>query len=191
MSNLSLIIPTYRNPQYLDLVLRSATELRGDINNSIIVILDGYVNESIDVINKYKNIQCIELSENKGMAAALNIGVSQCETEYIFVINDDQVLPQNWDNRILNLFTTNGWDTDKIVITANQVEPTGPGMYNFPVIDLGKTPETFQYDKWLELEPTLSKHELVKGGEIFPYAMAKKYYMRSEEHTSELQSPCN
>ena len=51
---ISLIIPTYRNPKYLDICLKSAVE--GQINpkgkNEIIVVVDGFVEESKDVLKK-------------------------------------------------------------------------------------------------------------------------------------------
>ena len=38
---ISLIIPTYRNPDYLDICLKSATEQQ-DNDNEIIVVIDGF-----------------------------------------------------------------------------------------------------------------------------------------------------
>ena len=54
---ISLIIPTYRNPKYLDICLRSAVGGRVNENNEIIVVVDGFVEESKEVLDKYKNIR--------------------------------------------------------------------------------------------------------------------------------------
>ena len=49
---ISLIIPTYRNPKYLDICLRSAVGGRVNENNEIIVVVDGFVEESKEVLDK-------------------------------------------------------------------------------------------------------------------------------------------
>jgi glycosyltransferase involved in cell wall biosynthesis len=43
---LTLIIPTYRNPKYLDLCLKSAVENKVNSNTEILVIVDGFFEES-------------------------------------------------------------------------------------------------------------------------------------------------
>ena len=60
----SLIIPTYRNPNYLDICLKSAIE--NQVNqNEIIVAVDGYIEESQHVLDKYKQyIQVLDLGVN-------------------------------------------------------------------------------------------------------------------------------
>ena len=50
---ISLVIPTYRNPEYLDICLRSAIE--NQVNkNEIIVAVDGFIEESQHILDKYK-----------------------------------------------------------------------------------------------------------------------------------------
>ena len=52
--SISLLIPTYRNPEYLDICLRSAIENQTH-KNEIIVAVDGYYEESKDILEKYNN----------------------------------------------------------------------------------------------------------------------------------------
>ncbi len=63
------------------------------------------------------------------------------------------------------------------VFTVNQIEPTGPGIFNFPVKDLGKTPKEFKYEEFLEYEQTIRKNQLTLDGGIFPFVISKKDYM--------------
>lgn len=179
--NVTLIIPTYRNPKYLDLCLKSAVKNRVDPNNHIIVIVDGFGFESADVLYKYEDdVFILELPENKGMQSALNMGVMQAETKYVFIINDDNVMPKNWDTRVLDAMFGQSLRSDTnrpIVLTVDQIEPTGPGMFNFPVRDFGQTVETFDYDRWLAHEVLMSEDMSVDDGHIFPFMMEKKYYM--------------
>ena len=167
---ISVIIPTYRNPKYLDLCLKSLVD--GQTNeNQIIVILDGYAEESLSVLNQYKNIEVLDLESNKGMQTAINMGVWNATSEKILVINDDNVFPPEWDLRIEAHYHPN------TIITINQIEPTGPGMFNFPVIDCGHTVETFDMDKFIQAEKETSKNLMTKDGNIFPFLINKKWFM--------------
>lgn len=177
MANITLIIPTYRNPKYLDLCLKSAVENRVDSNNHILVIVDGYFGESRMILEKYPDVLYLDLGENRGMQYALNAGVMQATTEYVFIINDDNVMPMNWDERLLLEISRLDEDDDKNVLTVDQVEPTGPGMFQFHIKDLGKTVEEFQYDEWLSYEYSRQNSMVKLDGHIFPFAMKKKWYL--------------
>lgn len=167
---ISVILPTYRNPKYLDLCLKSI--IRGQTNqNEIIVVLDGYAEESEEVINKYKGINVIAFPENKGMQHALNVGVWNATNEQIFIINDDNVFPPNWDKRLETQYSPNE------VLTVNQIEPIGPGMFHFPVMDCGQTVDTFDMEKFVDAEQHLCRNTKTPDGNIFPFLINKKWYM--------------
>lgn len=182
---ISLIIPSYRNPDYLDYMLDSCVKNKVDLDTKIIVVIDGFVNESTSVIEKYeKNVQVIELQDNVGMAKALNFGGYLAETEWLLIANDDQVMPSEWDRRLLESIKSikrkmfeNNYD-DRLVITINQVE-YDTSMYGFPVnASLGNAPKYFLYDQWIEYEKSISKKdEVTYDGEIFPFAIQKAHFM--------------
>jgi hypothetical protein len=46
---------------------------------------------------------------------------------------------------------------EKTVLTLNQIEPTGPGIFNFPVKDFGRTPKEFKYDEFIKYEVSIKK----------------------------------
>ena len=52
---ISLIIPTYRNPKYLDVCLQSAIDGQ-TTKNEIIVIVDGYVDESQHIFGLWNHL---------------------------------------------------------------------------------------------------------------------------------------
>ena len=179
---ISLIIPTYRNPSYLDICLKSAIEGQ-TTNNEIIVVVDGYVDESQTVLDRYKDkIKVLPLDENKGMQTALNLGVFNASNEKILIINDDNVLCPEWDIIASEV-------KERSVLTINQIEPTGPGIFNFPVKDLGKSPEQFDYRGFIEYEKTLRQDKLTIDGGIFPFAMYKKQYKIVGGFDTMYQSP--
>lgn len=176
---ISTIIASYRNPKYLDLCLKSITENKVLDSTEVVVVLDGFVEESQTVVDKYPGISVLPLDSNMGMQYAINVGVMQATNEYVFVINDDNVFGKEWDRILSDVIDTYRTENDeKFVFTVNQVEPTGPGMFHFPVKDLGKTVESFQYVEWLEHEQQIRKeNDITNDGHIFPYLLTKKHYL--------------
>lgn len=180
---LSLIIPTYRNPEYLDICLKSAIENQTH-KNEIIVAVDGYFEESAAVLKKYAyDIVVLDLETNKGMQTALNLAVMNATNECLVIINDDNVLSKDWDIIIEKEYHPNS------VLTINQIEPTGPGIFNFPVKDLGKHPNEFKYEEFLKYEQSLRVEKTTLDGGIFPFVISKKNYMIVGGFDTLYQSP--
>ena len=168
---ISIIIPTYRNPKFLDICLKSAIE-QSNYNNEIIVIVDGFIEESKEVLDKYKDkIKVLDLGFNMGMQSAINLGVYNANNEVIFIVNDDNVFCKNFDIVIQEELKENN------VLTLNQIEPTGPGIFDFIAKDFGRTPEDFDYDNFIEYEEFYKSNQLTPNGGIFPFAMSKKDFM--------------
>jgi len=181
---ISIIIPTYRNPAYLDLCLFSAIDQQG-FDNEIIVVVDGFIEESQEVLDKYKdNIKVLDLGENQGMQQALNLGVMNATNELILIVNDDNVFCKDYDLAVLTIS-----DKEKTVLTLNQIEPIGPGIFHFPVNNFGRNPSEFEYDEFIKYENVIKKDELTLDGGIFPFAMHKKYYMAAGGFDTMYQSP--
>ena len=180
---ISLVIPTYRNPKCLDICLRSAVEGQIRDDNEIIVVVDGYVDESEEILSKYKDsIKVLRLEQNQGMQMALNLGVMNASNENIMIINDDNVLSVGWDSIWKDV-------TEDEVITINQIEPTGPGIFNFPVKDFGRTPEEFDYDGFVNYETQINQDKFTPDGGIFPFILKKKNYMMVGGFDTMYQSP--
>ena len=182
---ISIIIPTYRNPEYLDICLKSAIEQQ-KYKNEIIVAVDGFIEESQEVLDKYKDdINVLDLGENQGMQMALNLAVMNATNEIIFVVNDDNVFCTDYDEAIHKTLL----NREKTVVTVNQIEPTGPGIFNFPVKNFGKNPKEFKYEEFIKYENELRKEEITVDGGIFPFAMYKQYYMAADGFDTMYQSP--
>ena len=183
---ISAIIPTYRNPAYLDLCLRSATENAVQDSTEIIVVVDGFVEESQAILDKYgksDKIAVLSYEKNQGMQAALNLGVANATNPYILIENDDNVFPPRWDERMCAVVHPNR------VVTYNQVEPA-PSIFNFvnrP--ELGRNAVEFRYNQWMKLEPTLAREEFTGDGRLFPFAISKRWYMAVGGFDTYYQSP--
>jgi len=188
--DLTVIIPTYRNPKYLDLCLKSATENMVQEDTKITVVVDGYPDESKDVIWKYKGIQSLILPHNTGMGNAINMGVWNADTPYVFIVNDDNVFPYEWDKRLSLLNKRIGHN----IITIDQIEPS-PSIFEFIVKDLGRSTDDFDYKAFLEFEPTVARDTgdeawyIERGGKIFPFIISKHHYMKVGGFDTFYQSP--
>ena len=180
---ISLIIPTYRNPQYLDICLKSAIE--NQVNqNEIIVAVDGFIEESTHILEKYKSdIKILDLGENRGMQTALNLAVMNATNEILCIINDDNVLSKNWDTVIEEEFKLDS------VLTINQIEPTNPSIFKFHIKNFGKNPNEFQYEDFISYEPSIRENKFTLDGGIFPFVISKKNYMIVGGFDTMYQSP--
>lgn len=166
----SVIIPSYRNPEYLDLCLHSIVSNQS-FDNEVVVVLDGYVEENQEVIEKYPMVSWLPFEENHGMQTAINFGVWNAKYDKLVIINDDNVFPEKWDIRLNEVY-----DTDTVT-TINQIEPTGPGMFAFPVVDCGTTVDTFNMDKFLQADTKFSNSKITSDGNIFPFVINRKWFM--------------
>lgn len=170
---ISVIIPTYKSPEMLDLCLKSAIEGQVD-KNQIIVVVDGFYDLNKEVLEKYaKSIEILTLEENVGLCRATNLGVYNAKYERILIVNDDNVFPQFWDKTLNYDFKPNS------VISPNQVEPT-PSMFSqFTIEDLGRDVKTFDLDKFWQFDYHVASGDKVdETGSTLPIFMSKVDYLR-------------
>ena len=82
---ISVIIPTYKEPEALDLCLTSA--IKGQTQeNQIIVVVDGFYDLNKDVLEKHKkHIELLTLPENVGLCKATNLGVYNAKSNKILM----------------------------------------------------------------------------------------------------------
>ncbi len=166
---ISVIIPTYKEPEYLDLCLKSAFE--GQVNNNeIIVVVDGFYELNKSVLDKYPRVNVLDLGSNKGLSVATNWGVYNATNDYILVVNDDNVFPLNWDIE-LEPHLSKGK-----VITPNEMEPKPSMFAQKHIKDLGTSPSEFNLEEFWEYELTLNSPP-DNTGSTLPFAMYKYDYL--------------
>ena len=170
---ISVIIPTYKSPDLLDLCLRSAIE--GQQNkNQIIVVVDGYYDINQHVLERWKDsIDVLTLETNVGLCRGTNLGVYNAKHDKILIVNDDNVFPRFWDITLLDDWVPNS------IITPNQIEPY-PSMFSqFIIEDLGTTTETFDLEKfWLFDYHYASGDKSEECGSTLPIFMSKLDFIR-------------
>jgi len=169
---ISVIIPTYREPEVLDLCLKSAIE--GQTNkNEIIVVVDGYYDENYEVLDKYKDhIAVLDFDENQGLARATNFDVYNASNDLILIVNDDNVFPADWDTRLESQYQPGA------VYSPNQIEPTPSIFSQFIIQDLGRDPKTFDLEAFRVFEVNNSKMVKDINGSTLPIFISKQDYLK-------------
>lgn len=87
---LSIIIVTYNPGEVVMECLRTVTAAIAHIDAEIMVIDNGSSDGMIERIERdFSHVQVIRLSENRGFAAANNIGLARAAGEYLLLLNPD------------------------------------------------------------------------------------------------------
>ena len=169
---ISVIIPTYKSPEVLDVCLQSA--IAGQrLNNQIIVVVDGFYEVNKEVLDKYKDsIEILVLEENAGLCRATNLGVYNAKFDKILIVNDDNVFPEAWDQVLLEEYKPG------YVLTPNQIEPTPSIFRQFNIKDLGRNPKMFNINNFWEYEFEVTKDKIEETGSTLPIFMNKYDYIR-------------
>ena len=155
---ISVIIPTYKEPDYLALCLQSAIKNQNE-QNEIIVVVDGFYDLNKSVLDKYQdNINVLDLGENQGLSVATNWGVYNASNDYVLIVNDDNVFPKDWDTQLKK-------DLSKgVVLTANQIEPNPSFFQQFIIKNFGHTPEEFNLEIFTKEEINLRQDKTEQTG---------------------------
>jgi GT2 family glycosyltransferase len=169
---ISVIIPTYKSPEVLDLCLRSAIE--GQQNkNQIIVVVDGFYDINKEVLEKWaEHIDILNLEQNVGLCRGTNLGVYNAKYDKILIVNDDNVFPSDWDIELLKDYVPNS------VISPNQIEPNPSMFQQFHIRDCGRDPKTFSLENYWKYEEPLRGLFPDESGSTLPIFMSKTDYLR-------------
>jgi glycosyltransferase involved in cell wall biosynthesis len=169
---ISVIIPTYKSPEVLDLCLQSCIE--GQQNkNQIIVVVDGFYDINKDVLEKWsEHIDVLNIEENVGLCRGTNLGVYNAQHDRILIVNDDNVFPYHWDLTLNKVYQPNS------VIAPNQVEPNPSIFPQFNIKNLGTDPKTFDIKAFWKHEMDIFKDQTDESGSTLPIFMNKYDYLR-------------
>jgi glycosyltransferase involved in cell wall biosynthesis len=173
--SLSVIIPTFKSPGFLNLCLKSCIEGCYDISKiQVVVVVDGFYDINKEVLEKYKEyIDVLNLEENVGLCRGTNLGVYNAKYDKILIVNDDNVFSKHWDVLLID-----DWE-DGAVISPNQIEPYPSIFKQFHINNMGTDPTTFNLEKfWLYDYHYLSGDKKEETGSTLPIFMSKIDYLR-------------
>lgn len=169
---ISVIIPTYKSPDVLDLCLRSV--IKGQVNkNQIIVVVDGFYDLNKEILEKWSDhIDILNLEQNVGLCRGTNLGVCNAQYDKVLIVNDDNVFPYHWDLNLEKIYKPNS------VISPNQIEPYTSMFKQFVIKDLGRDPKTFNLENFWEYEKSITDNKIELSGSTFPILLSKIDYLR-------------
>lgn len=169
---ITILIPTYNQPQALNLCLESIVKTQQN-KNQIIVVENGYNEKNQPIFNKYKEyIDILPFKENIGLNRALNLGVCNASYDKVLVVHDDMVFPQEFDQKLLNSYQPNS------VLAPNTIEPTPSMFKQFIFKDCGTDPNTFDLKAFWEYEKSIKQNKIDDTGSTFPFLISKQDYLK-------------
>ena len=100
MPRFSVIIPVYNKEKYLSKTIESVLQ-QSFLDFEIIIINDGATDSSEKIIEGFKDprIQYIK-QENQGVSAARNAGIKAANTNYIALLDADDIWKENYLEKI-------------------------------------------------------------------------------------------
>jgi len=103
---ISIIIPAYQHRKEIEECLKSIFHQTFK-DYEIIVVNDGSTDNILEVLEKYKNKIKIISQENKGAAAARNVGYANSQGEFILFCDADVILKPEMLEKLLNALKNN------------------------------------------------------------------------------------
>ena len=107
MEKFSVLMSLYHkeNPDYLDLALQSVFK-QTMLPDQVVLVLDGPIGDVLmSVVDKFKSdyaaLDVYSQEVNRGLSAALNIGLEMCRNEIIFRMDTDDICYNNRFERVL------------------------------------------------------------------------------------------
>lgn len=156
MCKISVIVPVYNTEKYLEKCLDSL--VNQTMNNiEIIVVNDGSIDHSEDIIKKYeekyKNMIKYYKKENGGLSSARNYGISKAKGKYIAFVDSDDYLDINLFSKLEKYIQK---DIDLIKYKTIKIyENKKQEKFEGPVFEQKNGQEAFDelYSKDVLLEP--------------------------------------
>ncbi|QRY65800.1 glycosyltransferase (plasmid) [Ensifer sp. PDNC004] len=102
-ARVSIIVPTYNRAQFLPAAIDALLpQIAGD--DEIVVVDDGSTDETMDVLSRYGDRISVLNQENAGKARALNAGLQQSTGQYVWIVDDDDIVCPTALSDLLRVF---------------------------------------------------------------------------------------
>jgi len=101
----SIVLITYKLPQYLDLCIRSIRMHTRDYE--LIIVNNGQDKATEKLLSKYRNINVINNEKNLGYCKALNQGVKAATNEFVILGTNDIIVTPKWLDILHKVYEVN------------------------------------------------------------------------------------
>lgn len=120
-NNLTIIVPVYNVEKLLKKCIESLLNQKTEYKYDIIFINDGSKDKSLEILEQYakehKNIKVIS-QENKGIAAARNVGIKNITGEYVAFVDSDDFVSSDYVQKLLE----NAYKNNSDIVRCNYYE---------------------------------------------------------------------
>jgi len=110
---ISVVIATCNRVRFLENCINSLEKQSFDKDLfEVIVVNDGSTDSTVRLLDDFKkrtkiNFRCIS-QENRGVSFARNVGIDNAEGEYVAFTDDDCIVPEDWLEKMYQLFSMAG-----------------------------------------------------------------------------------
>jgi GT2 family glycosyltransferase len=106
MENVSIYIPVFNVERTIKEVLNSV--ITQTIKFDEIIVINDYSNDqTLNILNKFKNIKIINNKKNMGLSYCRNLGLKSSKNKFVASIDGDVVLDKNWLEIVLTKLKQN------------------------------------------------------------------------------------
>lgn len=107
-SLVSIVIPTYNRKEKLYRLLESIKRSTYPKNKLEVIVVDDSSDESYDDFKKiFPNVTLLKNKDEKFLAETRNIGIKNSNGEYIFIIDDDNIIEKHCIKILVNFLNQN------------------------------------------------------------------------------------
>ena len=93
---ISIVIPAYNEEKRLEDTLKKIISFMENQDYEIIVVDDCSTDETHRMLEDMKNIKIVRNEKNLGFVESCNIGAKASTGKYLFFLNNDAIVTQNW-----------------------------------------------------------------------------------------------
>lgn len=167
MVKISIIIPLYNADQYLRKCLETVcSQTLQDIE--IICVNDCSTDDSFSIAQEYakndKRIKLIDLKENKGAAAARNIGIENAGGQYLGFVDSDDFIDQNFYEKLYERAVKT--DADAVKGNIKIYCPKTKSSTKEAWIDLNKSVKQHKANFYFSFTSAIYKTSFIKENKI-------------------------
>ncbi|WP_312994434.1 glycosyltransferase [Chryseobacterium flavum] len=138
----SIIIPVYNQIRYTLNCLYTIEQHDKNISKEIIIINDNSSDETLEYLNKIKGITIINNVENLGFLRNVNKGIQASKGEYIYLLNNDTEVQENYLGSLLEVFAAKenvGAVGSKMIFGDNTLQEAGCLIFkDCEIVNLGR-----------------------------------------------------
>ncbi|OYU92202.1 MAG: glycosyl transferase [Bradyrhizobiaceae bacterium PARB1] len=107
-ADVAILIVSYNTKDLLRDSLHSVYQQRGSLRQQVIVVDNGSVDRSVDMIlSEFPDVELIDANENLGFARGVNLAATRANAEFVLLLNPDTVVLDRAIERLVQFARSN------------------------------------------------------------------------------------